>query len=88
MDEWLTPIEAAEFLRIAEKTLRNWRNLNRKGIEIGPPWLRPGRVFYRKSDLLAWIEQNLYTSTKEYGRKKPPKEPLKQPPAEPDEPAP
>ena len=83
-DEWLTPREAAKFIGLAEKTLRNWRHLNSKGIAIGPAWFRPGRVFYKKSALLAYREEHTYTCTNQYGRKKPPKEPA----AEPDDAAP
>ena len=84
-DELLTAKEAAKFIMLKEKTLRNWRHLNRKGIEIGPRWGKlGGKVIYRKSDLLAYREEHTYTCTNQYGRKKPPKERT----AEPDDAAP
>lgn len=48
----VTVPEAAALLRMSESTLRYWRYAG-----LGPRSIRLGRrVFYRESDLLAWIE--------------------------------
>jgi Helix-turn-helix domain len=74
-DEYRTAKEAAKFLMMTEKTLRNWRSLG-----IGPPYLKAvGKILYRLSDLKAYQEEHTYSSTKEYGRKKPPKPPEAEP---------
>jgi Helix-turn-helix domain len=79
-DEYLTAREAAKFLMMTEKTLRNWRSLG-----IGPPYAKyVGKILYRLSDLKAYLEEHTYKSTKDYGKRKPPK----QPPAEPGDAAP
>lgn len=49
----LTTRQAAEFLNIHQNTLSNWRSTGMydlKYLKIG------GRVYYRKTDLEAWIE--------------------------------
>lgn len=49
----LTPEEAARLLRTTPRTLANWRCTKRHDL----PFTRPyGRVFYRRADLLAFIE--------------------------------
>lgn len=55
--------EAARYLSLAEKTLRNLRC--RGG---GPPFIRllPGRIAYRASDLDAWVASRQLQSTSEY----------------------
>jgi predicted DNA-binding transcriptional regulator AlpA len=53
MDRLLNIEEAAERLRTPVSTLRFWRNQS-----IGPRSARLGRrIFYRESELAAWIEQ-------------------------------
>ncbi|MBE4791718.1 helix-turn-helix domain-containing protein [Streptomyces caniscabiei] len=56
VDEWLTPSEAAKLAKLSVRTLsdRRWK-------KIGPPYrkLSPGkggRVRYRRSDVLAWLQ--------------------------------
>ena len=51
--------EAAELLRLSERTLERWR------VEgIGPPFRRFGRrVVYAKTDLESWADSRLFTST-------------------------
>ncbi|MEU3764301.1 helix-turn-helix domain-containing protein [Amycolatopsis keratiniphila] len=47
-----TPDELASFLRIPEKTLRNWRSEG----ESGPPWMKVGRhVRYAPGQVRAWL---------------------------------
>ncbi|MDX2943300.1 helix-turn-helix domain-containing protein [Streptomyces caniscabiei] len=55
-DEWLTPSEAAKLAKLTVRTLsdRRWK-------KTGPPYrkLSPGkggRVRYRRSDVLAWLQ--------------------------------
>ncbi len=54
--------EAAAMLNVAPRTLEAWRFRGE-----GPPWVRiSGRcVRYRKSDLLAFIEERLKSSASE-----------------------
>lgn len=56
---FLTRAEAAELLRVHEKTLERW------AIEgTGPPFRRHGRrVLYALSDLLSWSEKHARMST-------------------------
>lgn len=55
--------DAAFYLSLAEKTLRNLRS--RGG---GPPFIRllSGRIAYRVSDLDAWVSSRQFQSTSEY----------------------
>ena len=54
LPELLTTREAAEALRLSERTLIRWR-VERKG----PPVVRAGRrVVYRPSDLDAWLARH------------------------------
>jgi predicted DNA-binding transcriptional regulator AlpA len=61
-DRLLTPPEAAEFFRITERTLAEWRLRG-----TGPRYVRlTGRgVRYRESDLLAFIATREFGSTSE-----------------------
>jgi predicted DNA-binding transcriptional regulator AlpA len=53
--------EAAEFLRLSERTLERFRLTG-----DGPPFVKTGRrVAYRPEDLECWIEDRLCTSTSE-----------------------
>ncbi len=59
--------KAAAYVGVTPQTLDNWRC---KG--IGPVFLktsptRRGKVMYRLSDITAWQNANLYTSTSEVG---------------------
>lgn len=54
-EDWLTARETSSLAKVAEKTLANWRSLG-----IGPPYRklsqgRGGRVRYRRSDVIAWL---------------------------------
>jgi predicted DNA-binding transcriptional regulator AlpA len=56
LDEWLTPSEVAQLAKLSVRTLsdRRWK-------KTGPPYrkLSPGkggRVRYRRSDVLAWLQ--------------------------------
>ena len=52
-DQFMTPDELAELLRVPVATLYAWRH---KG--IGPPAIRVGRhLRYRGSDVEKWLEQ-------------------------------
>ena len=54
--ELLTTPEAAQALRLSERTLIRWR-VDRKG----PPVVRAGRrIMYRASDLDAWLERHTH----------------------------
>lgn len=55
--------DAAFYLSLAEKTLRNLRS--RGG---GPPFIRllSGRIAYRVGDLDAWVSSRQFQSTSEY----------------------
>ncbi len=49
--ENLTASEAADYLRVSERTLIRWRVLR-----VGPAWTKAGRgVRYRRTDLNAWL---------------------------------
>jgi predicted DNA-binding transcriptional regulator AlpA len=54
-DALMTEVEAADFLKMSERTLQDWRSQKR-----GPPFVKAGRaVRYRRRDLIAWSEKNL-----------------------------
>ncbi len=56
---------AAAVMRISARTLQGWRL--RGG---GPPYVKlGGRVLYRETDLLAWIESRARASTSEHSSK-------------------
>ena len=53
----LTTHEAAEYLRVSERTLIRWRVLR-----VGPPWAKAGHsVRYRRTDLDAWLTSRTVT---------------------------
>lgn len=56
-----TPKEAADFLKVSEKTLEGWRCA-----EVGPKFYRMGNrcVRYFKSDLEAWVKSEASDKTK------------------------
>jgi predicted DNA-binding transcriptional regulator AlpA len=56
MDDLMTTNEAAERLRLAPKTLRNWRNLGEGPKSIVLP---NGSVRYRVADVDAWIASGM-----------------------------
>ena len=50
--ENLTPREAADYLRVSERTLIRWRNAR-----TGPPYTKVGhKVVYRDRDLDRWLD--------------------------------
>ncbi|MGE5548237.1 MAG: helix-turn-helix transcriptional regulator [Solirubrobacterales bacterium] len=56
---YLSPKQAAERLRLSEKTLERWRSQG-----SGPRYLKFGtRVRYRADDLDAWAEKHARFST-------------------------
>jgi len=60
-NEWLTTIEAAERLRVSPRTLNNARSTG-TGIVIN--FCKIGsRVFYKKSDVDAYVEKHTYIHT-------------------------
>lgn len=64
-DPFLTIQEAAELFRIKRRTLDNlrWQGL-------GPKFRRHGgRIVYRRSDLLAWSEERIATTTAQRRRR-------------------
>jgi hypothetical protein len=53
--ELLTPDEATAFLRMNPRTLENLRYVGR-----GPAYTKlANRVFYRRSDLISWIDSRV-----------------------------
>lgn len=55
MPEFLSSSEVASLIGVTVGTLANWRTSNR-----GPRWRRIGSmVRYERSDVLAWIDQNV-----------------------------
>jgi predicted DNA-binding transcriptional regulator AlpA len=56
----LTTVEAAEVLHAPVATLRWWRHTSQ-----GPKSFRMGarKVMYRRSDVLAWLEEQYATGT-------------------------
>jgi hypothetical protein len=62
--ETFDEFQTANFLSLSVKTLRNWRV---KG--VGPKFLKHGKklVRYRHADLIAWLEDQLRTSTSDEG---------------------
>ncbi|WP_421736585.1 helix-turn-helix transcriptional regulator [Caulobacter sp.] len=58
----LTVEEAAYRLRLSESSLNKWRVSGN-----GPAFIKLGRrIFYRTSDLDAWLSQSIYKSTTQY----------------------
>lgn len=52
--ELMTQPETAEYLRVAEHTLENWRYR-----KTGPRFIKAGgRVVYRRSDIDEWLDEN------------------------------
>lgn len=57
----MTPAEAAEFLHLSPITLSHYRQQGR-----GPVYRKHGwRVFYLKTDLIAWSDRQRWGSTSE-----------------------
>jgi hypothetical protein len=50
-DGRVLPEVAAGIIGVSEGTLRNWRNA-----DTGPDYFRTGRIWYRLTDILGWIE--------------------------------
>ncbi|MFT6583403.1 MAG: excisionase family DNA binding protein [Alphaproteobacteria bacterium] len=60
-NKYLTQPEAAEVLRLSERTLEKQRLEGN-----GPKFVKAGRrVLYRDSDLEAWLEERTFQSTTE-----------------------
>ncbi|MCG3113346.1 MAG: helix-turn-helix domain-containing protein [Candidatus Manganitrophus sp. SB1] len=61
-DELYVERQAAQFLKVSEKTLQSWRFTGN-----GPKFVRISKrcVRYRRRDLTDWIEQHLKASTSE-----------------------
>lgn len=59
MDELLTPEQVAEWFQTSPRTLANDRYLGQ-----GPRFIKLGKlVRYRRSDVLAYLDENLHTRT-------------------------
>lgn len=59
--QYVTQSEAADFLRISERTLERWRVEGN-----GPRFRRFGRrIVYAQSDLESWADGRCYQSTSE-----------------------
>jgi hypothetical protein len=67
MYQLLTSREAAAYLGIAPETLNNWRCTGRSPAFIKTTPSSRGKVLYRISDITAWQDANLYTSTSDVG---------------------
>lgn len=50
-DTWMDSTEAAAAIGVTRGTLAQWRYERR-----GPRHYKPGRIRYRRSDVLAWLE--------------------------------
>jgi predicted DNA-binding transcriptional regulator AlpA len=51
----ITIEQFAHALRVTEDTLASWRK-----DKVGPAYVKLGRgIFYRQSDILAWVEQSV-----------------------------
>jgi hypothetical protein len=63
-DQFLTELEAASVLKLAPKTLKNWR-----GIGKGPTHKKFSNraIRYRYGDLLDWAESKTRKSTSDLG---------------------
>lgn len=61
-DELYVERQAAQFLKVSEKTLQYWRFTGN-----GPKFVRISKrcVRYRRRDLIDWIKQHLKASTSE-----------------------
>lgn len=58
-DALLCEVDAADFLKMSERTLQSWRCEGK-----GPAFVRVGRAIrYRKPDLIDWIAANKVTPT-------------------------
>lgn len=59
MDELLTPEQVSEWFQTSTRTLANDRYLGQ-----GPRFIKLGKlVRYRRSDVLAYLDENQYTRT-------------------------
>ena len=58
-DVLISTAQAPDYLGVKTQTLARWRNEG-----FGPPWVCMGRlIYYRSSDLRAWIESRLRHNT-------------------------
>lgn len=59
MERLLTPADVAEYLRVEQTTLRDWRYRG-----TGPAFVRTGRsIRYRPAAVEEWIKANTETAT-------------------------
>jgi len=65
LDEYLTRSELARELRVAERTIIRYQN-QPDGL---PRTTVGGRVLYRRSSVLAWLEANEHKSNPRRGRR-------------------
>ena len=57
---YLTEKDAAEFLGVADRTLRDWRRKGRidnKGTKPPRAYVRGRHIYYREDELVAWIRE-------------------------------
>ena len=66
MEKLIPAAEAAAALGIVPDTLTNWRCWGRGPRFIKTSPTRRGKVLYRVSDIEAWQEANLHSSTAEF----------------------
>lgn len=66
VQEFLTPKEAAAFLRLGPDALARHRVQGTGPVYYGGPGKRC-KILYRKTDLIAWVEQFRRTSTSDAG---------------------
>lgn len=56
----INPTETAQQINVTVKTLANWRSTGKYKL----PYVRVGnRIFYRQSDINAWLDSRTQTST-------------------------
>ena len=63
-DDMLTTRDVAEWLGVSVQFLEIARHRG-----YGPKFVRigPGRIRYRRADVLAWLEERTFASTSQYG---------------------
>lgn len=57
-DNYLTVQELADKLRLSVSTLNTWRSRSKKGVQLGPPFVRVGgRIIYNVEAVEQWMAE-------------------------------
>lgn len=70
---FLTERQAAEFLNIAERTLRDWRfkgKIDKKGTKPPKFYMRGKHIYYCQNELIEWITEGAADSEPARPRKR------------------